>query len=149
MVMFNHEAHQRFGLMRVEVIEDKDMFVFRMQVHHGVDMLGEVGFRPRWLDQGRFHLSRDDVTGGDQPRGAMPNVFKFASFHLSGGHGESWGGLFAGGDSRHLVTRVYMDAFRRQGGRVPIEIRHLLDVVFELIGVINRGIEPVATQMGL
>lgn len=149
MIVFNHEAHERFGLMRVEVIQDKDMGVFRMEVHHGSNMLGKVRFRPRRLDQGGFHLPGDDVTGGDQPGGAMPKVFKFPSFHLPGGHGACRVGRFAGGDSRHFITRVDVDAVRRQAGRVPVEIRYPLDIVFERIGVIDRRIQPVPTPMGL
>ena len=42
MVMGNREAHQRFGLVRIEVIEDNDMGLVRMEIHYGGNMVSKV-----------------------------------------------------------------------------------------------------------
>ncbi len=65
LVMVNHEAHQGFGLMRVEVIKDKNTGIIRMEVHHRLYMLSKVHFGAGRLNQRRFNLPRDDVTGGN------------------------------------------------------------------------------------
>ena len=65
LIMVNHEAHQRFGLMRVEVIENNNMGVVRMEIHHRLHMPSQVRFGAGRLNQRRFNLPRDDVTGGN------------------------------------------------------------------------------------
>lgn len=59
MVVVNHEAPQHFGLMRVEIIEDKNMWVFGMTGHHSGNVLSKVVFRPGRILQHEYQVSGD------------------------------------------------------------------------------------------
>ncbi len=60
-----HQSHQRFRLMRVELIHNKDPLPFRIFPDCPLDMPGKICFRPgcsdRWLDD----LARDDAEVSD------------------------------------------------------------------------------------
>ncbi len=79
----------------------------RLEVDHRHPMLSTVRFRAGRLDQGRFHLPRDDVTGRNQARGAVVDLFKFAAFDVLRDPGQGRMLLFPSRDpaSRHTRAR--------------------------------------------
>ena len=83
-----HQAHQRFGLMGVELVGDKDP----SRLGIGLDSLGDVGsevsFGACGSNAGGDDLSGGHIQIGDQRLGAMALVFEFLTFDVTGLHGQ-------------------------------------------------------------
>src|SRR6266567_6071646 len=73
------QAHQRFGLMSVKLIGDKDPGRLGVSLNGLSDVSGKVGFGARGSNAGSHDLSGGHVQVGNQTQGAMPLVFKFLS----------------------------------------------------------------------
>src|SRR5436853_5291245 len=74
-----YQTHQRFGLMGIELISDKDPAGLRIRLDSLGDMRGKVGFGARGSNAGSHKLSGRDIQVGDQALRAMPLVFEFLS----------------------------------------------------------------------
>ena len=83
-----YQPHQRFGLMGVELVGDKDP----PRLWIGLDGLGdvgrEVGFGACGSNAGCHDLSGGYIQVGDQRLGAMALVFEFLTFDVTGLHGQ-------------------------------------------------------------
>ncbi len=82
-----HQTHQRFGVMGVELIGDKDPGGVWIGLDGLGDVSGEVSFRARRSEAGSHDLSGGHVQVGDQTQGAMPVIFEFLSLDMAGLHG--------------------------------------------------------------
>ncbi len=80
MIVVNHEAHQIFRLVGVEVVEHKDVAVLGMQPYHGGGRVGKIRPSPSRLDDRGFDLTRDGVTGRNKSGRSMANILKFPAF---------------------------------------------------------------------
>ena len=70
-------AHQRFRLMSIELIGDKDPAGIQIGLESLGDVSGKVDLGARGSNAGSDDLSGGHVQVGDQTQGAMPLVFKF------------------------------------------------------------------------
>ena len=80
------QAHQRFGLMGVELVGDKDPSRPRIALDGLGDMGSEVGFGAGGSNAGCHDLSAGDIQIGDQRLGTMALVFEFLTFNVAGLH---------------------------------------------------------------
>jgi len=83
-----YQALQRFGLMGVELVGDKDPSRLWIGLHGLGDMGSEVGFGACGSNAGGYNLSGGDIQIGDQRLGAMALVFEFLTFDVTGLHGQ-------------------------------------------------------------
>ena len=77
------------------------------------------------------------------------DLCKFTAFDVLRDHRQGWMLLFSRRAPGHLVTRMHVDSLVRQIGGVAVQVGHLLHVGGALLGVLNRGIEPVTGSMRL
>ncbi len=82
-----YQAHQRFGLMGIELIGDKDPADLRIRLEGLSDVSGKVGFGARGSHAGSHKLSGGHVKIGDQTQRAMTAIFKFFSLDVARLHG--------------------------------------------------------------
>jgi len=78
-----YQAHQRFGLMGIELIGDKDPAGLRIRLDRLGDVSGEVGFGARGSNAGSHKLSGGHVKIGDQTQRAMAAIFKFFALDVT------------------------------------------------------------------
>ena len=147
--MFNDEAHQRFRLVRVEVIQHKNVRGIRLEVHDRGNVLREIGFGARRLNQRGFHFARNDVARRNQARGPLPDGFKFLPFDMPRHHRQHRVFVFTGWDPGHLITGVDLNTLARQGGRLLVKVTDRLDVLAKLLGIGNIRMQPIAALMRL
>src|SRR5439155_9891788 len=77
-----YQAHQRFGLMGVELIGDKDPSGLWIGLDGLGDVSGEVRFRARRSNAGSNDLSGGHLQIGDQTLGAMTEVSEFLALDV-------------------------------------------------------------------
>ena len=82
------QAHQRLGLMGVELIGDKDPSRLWITLDGLGDVGSEVGFGAGGSNAGCHDLSAGDIQIGDQRLGAMALIFEFLTFDVTGLHGQ-------------------------------------------------------------
>ncbi len=143
------QAHQGFGLMGVELISDKDPVGFRIGLDGLGDMRGEIGFGTRGSDAGSHNLSGGHVQIGDQTLGAMPTVFKFLSFHMTGLHGQGRVETLEGLNAGHLIRTRHMRACCSERRSGLIHLTHRADLFGQFGGVAGGWGEPIPFQMRL
>ncbi len=143
------QAHQRFGLMGVELIGDKDPSRLGIALDGLGDMGSEVGFGACGSNAGCYDLSAGDIQIGDQRLGAMALVFEFLTFDVTGLHGQGGVETFSGLDAGHLIGATHMRARRRKGRSGLIDLAHRADLLGQFGSVLGRRSEPIALAMGL
>ena len=87
--LLSEQAHQRFGLMGVELIGDKDPSRLGIALDGLGDMGSEVGFGACRSNAGCHDLSAGDIQIGDQRLGTMALVFECLTFDVAGLHGQA------------------------------------------------------------
>jgi len=147
--LLSHQTDQRFRLMRVELIGDKDPDSFWI----GLDGLGnvgsKVGFGACWSQARADHLTSRHLQIGDQTHGAMPLVFEFEPLHMTGQHRQRGVETLQCLDSRHLIGTHHMRTLRRKHGSGFIDVTHGADLLGQRRRIVGRRRQPVALAMGL
>ncbi len=143
------QAHQRFGLMGVELVGDKDPSCLGIALDGLGNMGSEVGFGACGSNAGCHDLSAGDIQIGDQGLGTMALVFEFLPFNVAGLHGQGGVETFSGLDAGHLIGAAHMRARRRKGRSGFIDLAHRADLFGQFDGVLGWRSEPIALAMGL
>ncbi len=143
------QAHQRFGLMGVELIGDKDPSRLWIALDGLGDMGSEVGFGAGGSNAGCYNLAAGDIQIGDQRLGTMALVFEFLTFNVTGLHGQGGVETFSGLDAGHLIGAAHMGARRSKGWSGLIDLAHCADLLGQFGGIVGRRSEPIALAMGL
>ena len=107
-----YQAHQRFGLMGIELIGDKDPAGLRIRLDRLGDVSGEVGFGARGSNAGSHKLSSRDIQVGDQTQRAMALIFKFFALDVTRLHGQRGMEAFQCLHAGHLIGACHMCARR-------------------------------------
>ncbi len=123
------QAHQRFGLMSVKLIGDKDPGRLGVSLNGLSDVSGKVGFGARGSNTGSHDLSSGHVQVGNQTQGAMPLVFKFLSLDVTGLHGQRGVETFEGLDAGHLIGARHVCARRGEQWGGLIHLTHRADLL--------------------
>ena len=144
-----HQAHQRFGLMGVELIGDKDPGGFWIGLDGLGDVSGEVGFGTRGSDAGSHDLPSGHIHIGDQTQRAMPFIFKFLSLNMARLHGQRGVETFEGLDAGHLIGARHMCACRGEHWGGLIHLTHRANLFGQVSGVIGGWGEPLPLEMRL
>jgi hypothetical protein len=107
-----YQAHQRFGLMGIELISDKDPAGLRIRLDRLGDVSGEVGFGARGSNAGSHKLSSRDIQVGNQTLRAMALLCKFFSLDVTRLHGLRGMEAFQCLNAGHLIGACHMCARR-------------------------------------
>ena len=132
------QAHQRFRLMGVELISDKDPGGVRIGLDGLGDVSGKVGFGARGSNAGSDDLSSGHIQIGDQTLCAVSVVFKFLSLDVTRLHGQRRVETFEGLDAGHLIGTGHM---RTRSGERRSGLIHLTDrtnLFGQFDGVVGR-----------
>jgi hypothetical protein len=144
-----HQAYQRFRLMGVKLISDKDPRSLRVGLDGLGDVSSKVGFGARGSNAGSNDLSSGHVKIGDQTLGAMAAVFEFFSFDVTGLQRQRGVKPLEGLDAGHLIGTRHMRARRSECRGRLIHLTHGADLLGQVGGVVGWGSEPVALAMRL
>lgn len=79
-----NESHQRFRLVRVELVKNEDPLPFGIGVERARDVAAEVLLRSRESDGGYDHFASGYIEVGDEAQRAMTTVFKLDAFCFTG-----------------------------------------------------------------
>ena len=99
----SYQAHQRLGLVSVELIGDEDPCGLRVGLDGLGDMGGEVGFSARGSKAGCHHLPGSHFQMGDQTLGAMPLVLKLLALDVAWLEGQAGRQTLQSLDASHLI----------------------------------------------
>jgi len=144
-----HQAHQRFGLVGVKLIGDKDPGGVRIGLDGLGDVSGKVRFGARGSNAGSHDLSSGHVKIGDQTQRPMSTVFEFLPFNVTRLHGQRGMEMFECLNTGHLIGACHMRPRRGEGGSGLIHLTHGADLPGQFGGVIGRWGEPVPLAMRL
>ena len=98
-----HVADQAFGLVSVEVVQDKgELMGLRVGLHEVVDQVDKINFGARGPTEGP-DLAGGHVHARQQREGAMAFILKLAPYRLAGLHGVVWRDPCQGLNAGHLV----------------------------------------------
>src|SRR6185436_11206415 len=86
------QSHQGLGLMRVELIHDKEPWGLRISRNSLGDMRCKVFLGSAWSYGGRHHFPRRHVEVGDQTLRPMAEVFILGTLDEAGLPRQRWGG---------------------------------------------------------
>ena len=139
---------QGFGLMRVEMIDDKNPSRCRITRHRALNMSHKILFGPGRTHGGCNNLPCRDLKIGDQRLGSMTNVFKFHAFHQARLHGPCGMRPFIGLHAGLLIRAHDMYPVCMQLLGVVIQLADRLDVCVKLLRVRRPVmIEPIPRLM--
>lgn len=141
-------ADQRFGLMRIELIEHKHPAVLWSQGHRALEMRDEIGFCPRIADRRANDVARHHVEIGQETLGAVTGVFKFNAFHVTGSHRLD-ALAFQRLNARHLIRTDRVGAFDSQGGSLLVGGTHSGNAILKDLRVLLGGLQPIPGFMRL
>lgn len=82
-----HQADERFGLMRVELIGNEDPTRLLIALNGFCDVSGKVGFGAGGSKTGSHNLASDSIQIGNQTQCAMPFLLKFLALDVTRLHG--------------------------------------------------------------
>lgn len=88
-----HQAHQSFGLVRIELVKDENPLRLRVGLEHLVDMRGKVCFGAGMTDRRAEDFACGYFEVGYQSLSPVADVFELAPFYTPRFHGQGW--LFA------------------------------------------------------
>ena len=145
----SHQAHQRLGLVGIELISDKEPGGLWIGLDGLGNVRGEVRFGARGSDAWGNHLTGGHIQVGDQTLRAMAFIFEFLSLDVTGQHGQRGVEAFEGLDAGHLIGARYMGPRRgeRRGGL--IHLTHRADLCSQFGGVVGGWGEPIPLEMRL
>ncbi len=83
------QAHQRLGLMSVELVDDEDPLRLRIGLERLFGVRGKVCFGAGWADGGSHDLSCGDLEVGDQGLGAVTRTLELPALYPSGSHRQA------------------------------------------------------------
>ncbi len=144
-----YQAHQRFRLMDVELISDKDPGSVRIGLEGLGDVSGKVGFGARGSNAGSHDVSGRDIQVGDQTLRAMAAIFKFLSLDVTRLHGQRGVEAFKCLDASHLSGTCHMRARRGERRRGLIHLTDRADLLGQFGGVVGGWGEPIPLAMRL
>ena len=79
-----HVPHQRFGLMNIEIVNDKVPFGYlRRTFNAALDVLYKIFFGPCASTRHRGNLASGYVKVDDKSQGPMPDVFKLTPLYFT------------------------------------------------------------------
>lgn len=81
-----HPQHETFRPVSVELVDDDSPVGIRMQGDGFLTVFQKIKFRAGGTDRRSDRFSGDNMEAGDQAQRAMPDVFKFNAFFLTGSH---------------------------------------------------------------
>ncbi len=145
----SYQTHQRFRLMGVQLISDKDPGGVRISLEGLDDVSSEVGFGARGSNAGSDDLSGGYVQVGDQTLCTVSVVFKFLSLDVTGLHGQRRVEPFEGLNAGHLIGTAHMGTRRGQRGGGLIHLTHRADLLGQCERIVGGWSEPIAFPMGL
>jgi hypothetical protein len=143
------QTHQRFRLMGVQLIRDKDPGGVRISLEGLDDVSGKVGFGARGSNAGSDDLSGGHVQVGDQTLGAVSVVFKFLSLDVTGLYGQAGMEPFEGLNAGHLIGTGHMGTPRGKCGGGLIHLTHRADLLGQFEWIVGGWGEPIPFTMGL
>ena len=144
-----HQADQRFGLMRVELVGNEDPARLRIHLDGLFDVSDEVGFRAGGSNTGSHDLASGYIQIGDQTHRAMPFIFKFFSFDATRLHGQGRVETLQGLDAGHLIGAGHMRPRRGECRSGLIHLTHRADLRGQFGPIVGRRSEPIALAMRL
>lgn len=144
-----HQADQRFGLMRVELVGNEDPARLRIRLDGLFDVSDEVGFGAGGSNAGSHDLAGGHIQIGNQTHRAMPFIFKFLSLDVTRLHGQRRVETFQSLDASHLIGARHMRpcCSKRRSGL--IHLTHRADLRRQFSGVVGGWGEPIPLQMRL
>ena len=143
------QTHQRFRLMSIELISDKDPTGVRIGLDRLGDVSGKVGFGARGSNAGSDDLSRGHIQIGDQTLGAVSVVFKFFSLDVTGLHGQRVMEAFKCLNAGHLIGTCHMCACRGQSRPGLIHLTECADLVDHHERIVGGWSQPIPLPMRL
>ncbi len=147
--LLSDQAHQRFGLMGVELISDKDPGGLGIGVDGLSAVSGKVRFSARGSNAGCDDLSAGHVQIGDQTQSAMAAICKFLSLDVTRLYGQRGVKPLKCLDAGHLIGTCHM---RPHSGECRSRLIHLTrraDLLSQFGGVVWGWGEPVPLPMRL
>lgn len=148
---FGNQMDKRFGLMGIEIIDDKDPYRRWVGLNRGGHMGDKIRLRAGRSHGRDEHPTMDDIEIGDQAEGAMAKIFKFHPFDLPRAHGLGWGNPFKGLDTGHFIAADDMPTQGIQEWGIGIQRTDGFDLLLKGVRVVflGRGVQPIPTAMGL
>ncbi len=123
-VVSDHQAHQGFRDMGIEIVEDEDVPVGRMECDPVRNMLGKIGFGPRGLNEPGFDFAGDHIARSNEARGPVAMVLKFLPFDVARAHGQGRVDDLPSGNS-------WNEPERPGGGRCGVQVADVLHVLLK------------------
>lgn len=134
--------------MRVQTIDDKNPRCSRITRNGALNMSEKIFFGPGGPYGRRHDLPGRHLKIRDQRLRAMPNIFKFYTFHQAWPHGTRRVRTFIGLNAGLLVGTHNMYPLFMQVGRPLIQLADGLDICVKLLGVLDAVvIEPIPRLM--
>jgi len=125
----SHQAHERLGLMSVELIRDEDPCGLRVGLDALGDMGGEVGFSARGSKAGCHDLPGSHFQIGDQTLGAMPLVLKLLALDVTWLEGQAGMQTLQSLDASHFIGTQHMRALLSKGRGGLIDLTDRADLL--------------------
>ncbi len=147
--LHRHQTDQGFGLVRVELIGDKDPGGLGIGLDGLLDVSGKVCFGACRSDTRRHDLPGGHRQVGNQTLRAMPFVFEFLTLDMTGLHRQAGVQTFQRLDARHFIGTHHMRARRSKRRRGLVDLADRADLLSQFSGVVGWRGEPVPLAMGL
>src|SRR5713226_8149714 len=145
----SYQTHQRFRLMGIQLISDKDPGGVRISLESLGDVSGKVGFGARGSNAGSDNLSGGHVQVGDETLCTVSVVVKFLSLDVTGRHGQRRVETFEGLDAGHLIGTGHMGTRRGECRGGLIHLTHRADLLGQFERIVGGWGEPIPFTMGL
>src|SRR2546428_773483 len=146
---FGDEPHQGLGLMRVELINDKEPRGFWISGNRLGDMPRKVFFRPTWSDSGRHDFPRCDVEVGDQTLRPVAKIFILGTLDHAWAHGQGRGSTLQRLYPGLLIRTDDTPPVLGDGWCVLVNLTHHSHLGGTRDGGIRLGVEPGLHPMRL
>ena len=78
-----NETHQCLGLVRVELVKNKDPSPIGVGIHRTFDVCSEVFLGSRQSDRWNYHFAGGHLEVGDQTERTMTTIFEFDTFSFT------------------------------------------------------------------
>lgn len=146
----SHETDQRFGFVRVQLVQNKDPTGLRIVVDGPRDVRDEVLLGPSRADGRQDGLPGRDHEVRYEAQGAMADVFELNSLSQIGPGGLRRMESFTCLDPRLLVDADHVRPRLEQGRRIRVSFRDLLYVGVELFRRFKLvlGRQPILALVG-
>jgi hypothetical protein len=140
---FGDESHQGFGLMNVQLINDKKPRGLWINGNRVGDRPRKVFFCPAWSHCGRHDFPRGAVEVGDQTLCPVAPIFLLRTLDHAWLHGQGRGSTLQRLAPRFLIRTDDMPPLLGDGWRVLVDFTHRRPLGGNRDGVIRLGVEPI------